>query len=113
MRWLKSECADSYYQVKPECKDVPATRFKIKPGRTLSVRKWLAAFSPNGQLDIRKTLKRIHRGEANSRASKDWFCRDTRWRSLSLCCSNANGFVSSRVLILNPHIELVKCQAKL
>ncbi|KAK8567536.1 hypothetical protein V6N13_105498 [Hibiscus sabdariffa] len=62
MRWLKSECADSYYQVKPECKDVPATRFKIKPGRTLSVRKWLAAFSPNGQLDIRKTLKRIHRG---------------------------------------------------
>ncbi|KAK8622867.1 hypothetical protein V6N13_117766 [Hibiscus sabdariffa] len=62
MRWLKSECADSYYQVKPECKDVPATRFKIKPGRTLSVRKWLSAFSPNGQLDIRKTLRQIHRG---------------------------------------------------
>ncbi|GMJ05134.1 hypothetical protein like AT4G27100 [Hibiscus trionum] len=62
MRCLKSEPADSCYQVKPECKDVPATRFKIKPGRTLSVRKWLAAFSPSGQLDIRKTLNRIHRG---------------------------------------------------
>ncbi|XP_039026734.1 TBC1 domain family member 15-like [Hibiscus syriacus] len=57
-----SEPADSYYQVKPECNDVPATRFKIRPGKTLSVRKWLAAFSPNGQLDIGKTLHRILRG---------------------------------------------------
>ncbi|GMJ10295.1 hypothetical protein like AT4G27100 [Hibiscus trionum] len=57
-----SEPADSYYQVKPEPNDVPATRFKIKPGKTLSARKWLAAFSPNGQLDIGKTLDRIHRG---------------------------------------------------
>ncbi|MBA0792177.1 hypothetical protein Gohar_016699, partial [Gossypium harknessii] len=32
------------------------------PGKTLSVRKWLAAFSSDGQLDIGKTLNRIHRG---------------------------------------------------
>lgn len=54
--------ADSFYEVRPECTDVPKTRFKIKAGKTLSVRKWQAAFSPEGQLDIGKTLSRIHRG---------------------------------------------------
>ncbi|KAK6934405.1 Rab-GTPase-TBC domain [Dillenia turbinata] len=54
--------ADSFYEVRPECKDVPQTRFRIKGGKTLSVRKWQAAFSPEGQLDIGKTLSRIHRG---------------------------------------------------
>ncbi|KAK4576265.1 hypothetical protein RGQ29_027000 [Quercus rubra] len=48
--------ADSYYQVRPECTDVPKTRFKIKAGKTLSVRKWQAAFTPEGYLDIGKTL---------------------------------------------------------
>ncbi|KAK8648550.1 hypothetical protein V6N13_129300 [Hibiscus sabdariffa] len=62
MRGAQSELAESYYQVKPEPNDVPVTRFKIKPGKTLSARKWLAAFSPDGQLDIGKTLDRIHRG---------------------------------------------------
>ncbi|GMI79426.1 hypothetical protein like AT4G27100 [Hibiscus trionum] len=57
-----AEPADSYYEVRPECTDVPTTKFKIKPGKTLSVRKWQAAFSPDGQLDISKTLGRIHRG---------------------------------------------------
>ncbi|KAE8678061.1 early nodulin-like protein 3-like [Hibiscus syriacus] len=33
-----------------------------EPGKTLSVRKWQAAFAPDGQLDISKTLGRIHRG---------------------------------------------------
>lgn len=54
--------ADSFYQVRPECTDVPKTRFKIKAGKTLSVRKWQAAFTPEGYLDIGKTLSRIHRG---------------------------------------------------
>ncbi|KAK8573635.1 hypothetical protein V6N13_009723 [Hibiscus sabdariffa] len=58
----KTEPADSYYEVRPECTDVPTTKFKIRPGKTLSVRKWQAAFSPDGQLDISKTLGRIHRG---------------------------------------------------
>ncbi|KAB5521647.1 hypothetical protein DKX38_025966 [Salix brachista] len=40
--------ADSYYQVRPECTDVPKTRFKIKAGKTLSPRKWQAAFTPEG-----------------------------------------------------------------
>ncbi|XP_010445102.1 PREDICTED: TBC1 domain family member 15-like [Camelina sativa] len=56
------EPADSYYQVRPECTDVPKTRFKIKPGKTLSVRKWQAAFLQEGSLDIGKTLRRIRRG---------------------------------------------------
>ncbi|KAF7112166.1 hypothetical protein RHSIM_RhsimUnG0252500 [Rhododendron simsii] len=53
---------DSFYQVRPECTDVPKTKFKIKAGKTLSVRKWQAAFSPEGYLDIGRTLSRIHRG---------------------------------------------------
>ncbi|KAK6269779.1 hypothetical protein POUND7_006884 [Theobroma cacao] len=57
-----AEPVDSYYEVRPECTDVPRTRFKIKPGKTLSARKWQAAFSPDGHLDIGKTLHRIQRG---------------------------------------------------
>lgn len=56
------EPADSYYKVRPECTDVPKTRFKIKPGKTLSARKWHAAFTSEGYLDIGKTLSRIQRG---------------------------------------------------
>ncbi|KAL6553420.1 hypothetical protein OROGR_007262 [Orobanche gracilis] len=54
--------ADSYYEVRPECVDVPESKFRIKAGKTLSARKWNAAFSPEGYLDIGKTLSRIHRG---------------------------------------------------
>ncbi|KAJ6332804.1 hypothetical protein OIU77_008787 [Salix suchowensis] len=54
--------ADSYYQVRPECNDVPKSKFKIKAGKTLSSRKWQAAFTPEGYLDISKTLGRIYRG---------------------------------------------------
>ncbi|XP_022877498.1 TBC1 domain family member 15-like [Olea europaea var. sylvestris] len=53
---------DSYYEVRPECTDVPKTKFRIKAGKTLSARKWQAAFSPEGHLDIGKTLGRIQRG---------------------------------------------------
>lgn len=54
--------ADSYYEVRPECTDVPKTRFKIKAGKTLSERRWRAAFSPEGRLDIARMLNRIQRG---------------------------------------------------
>ncbi|AED96540.1 putative Rab-GTPase-TBC domain-containing protein [Arabidopsis thaliana] len=57
-----AEPADSYYLIRPECTDVPNTKFKIKPGKTLSVRKWQAAFTTEGFLDIGKTLSRIQRG---------------------------------------------------
>ncbi|PPD86992.1 hypothetical protein GOBAR_DD16065 [Gossypium barbadense] len=57
-----AEPADSYYAVRPGCTDVPRTRFKIKPGKTLSARKWQAAFSLDGHLDIGKSLHRIQRG---------------------------------------------------
>lgn len=60
--WSYGEPADSYYEVRPECTDVPKTRFKIRAGRTLSVRKWQAAFTLEGYLDISKTLGRIQRG---------------------------------------------------
>ncbi|KAF3453513.1 hypothetical protein FNV43_RR03953 [Rhamnella rubrinervis] len=53
---------DSFYEVRPECTDVPKSRFKIKAGKTLSVRKWQAAFTPEGYLDISKTLSRIQHG---------------------------------------------------
>ncbi|CAN6976431.1 unnamed protein product [Brassica oleracea var. botrytis] len=57
-----AEPADSYYQIRPESTDVPNTRFKIKPGKTLSVRKWQAAFTQEGFLDMGKTLNRIQQG---------------------------------------------------
>lgn len=54
--------ADSYYEVRPEITDAPKTKFRIKAGKTLSVRKWQSAFTQDGELDISKTLNRIHRG---------------------------------------------------
>ncbi|XP_057950691.1 GTPase-activating protein gyp7 [Malania oleifera] len=54
--------ADSFYEVRSECTDVPKTRFKIKAGKTLSARRWQAAFTSEGYLDIGKTLNRIQRG---------------------------------------------------
>ncbi|KAL3821574.1 hypothetical protein ACJIZ3_007479 [Penstemon smallii] len=54
--------ADSFYQVRSECTDVPKSKFRIKAGRTLSVRKWNTSFTPDGYLDIGKTLGRIQRG---------------------------------------------------
>ncbi|XP_023004186.1 TBC1 domain family member 15-like isoform X1 [Cucurbita maxima] len=54
---------DAFYPVRAECvADIPKTRFKIKPGKTLSARRWDAAFSKDGHLDIAKVLRRIHRG---------------------------------------------------
>ncbi|XP_047974871.1 TBC1 domain family member 15-like [Salvia hispanica] len=55
--------ADSYYEVRPECAaSVPQSKFRIKTGKTLSIRKWNAAFSPEGYLDISKILERIQHG---------------------------------------------------
>lgn len=34
----------------------------LQAGKTLSERRWRAAFSPEGYLDIGRTLSRIHRG---------------------------------------------------
>ena len=38
----------------------------MQAGKTLSVRKWQAAFTPEGYLDIGKTLSRIHCGVSAS-----------------------------------------------
>ncbi|WOL07635.1 TBC1 domain family member 15-like [Canna indica] len=54
--------ADSYYEARTECAEGPKSKFKIKSGKTLSVRRWQAAFSPDGHLDIASVLSRIQRG---------------------------------------------------
>lgn len=54
---------DSYYAVRPECRDdVPKTHFKPRAGRTLSETRWHASFSEDGHLDIALVLRRIQRG---------------------------------------------------
>ncbi|KAK4363639.1 hypothetical protein RND71_018880 [Anisodus tanguticus] len=54
---------DSYFPVRPECQaDVPNTRFRPRAGKTLSERRWNAAFSQEGHLDIVGVLRRIQRG---------------------------------------------------
>uniref|UniRef100_A0A8R7PEB1 Rab-GAP TBC domain-containing protein n=1 Tax=Triticum urartu TaxID=4572 RepID=A0A8R7PEB1_TRIUA len=55
--------ADAYYEIRSDCTDdVPKSKFKIKAGKTLSVRKWQAAFNPDGCLDIVSVLSRIQKG---------------------------------------------------
>ncbi|KAK2401493.1 hypothetical protein P8452_08192 [Trifolium repens] len=54
---------NDFYPIRPECiADVPATRFKPRSGKTLSARRWQAAFDGDGRLDIAKVLRRIQRG---------------------------------------------------
>ncbi|KAJ4726924.1 TBC1 domain family member 15 [Melia azedarach] len=54
---------ESFYPIRPECQaDVPKIRFKARAGKTLSARRWHAAFSEDGHLDIAKVLRRIQRG---------------------------------------------------
>ncbi|KAH7675663.1 Ypt/Rab-specific GTPase-activating protein GYP7 and related proteins protein [Dioscorea alata] len=60
--WSSGEAADSFYAIRPDCNDATKTRFKIKAGKTLSTRRWRAAFNPEGYLDIGQTLGRIQRG---------------------------------------------------
>ncbi|KAF0896878.1 hypothetical protein E2562_029568, partial [Oryza meyeriana var. granulata] len=62
-RGSKGEGADGFYQIRSDCTHkVPETKFKIKVGKTLSVRKWHAAFTPEGRLDIASVLNRIQKG---------------------------------------------------
>nr|XP_009757947.1 PREDICTED: TBC1 domain family member 15-like isoform X1 [Nicotiana sylvestris] len=57
------EEVDSYFPVRTECQaDVPKTFFRPKVGKTLSERRWNAAFSQEGYLDIAGVLRRIQRG---------------------------------------------------
>ncbi|XP_010526495.1 PREDICTED: TBC1 domain family member 15-like isoform X1 [Tarenaya hassleriana] len=57
------EDLQGFYPVRPECQsDVPRTRFKSRAGKTLSARRWHAAFTEDGHLDIVRVLRRIQRG---------------------------------------------------
>ncbi|KAI4333820.1 hypothetical protein L6164_018581 [Bauhinia variegata] len=62
MMWSSGVPADSFYETRSECTDCPKSRFRIRAGKTLSERKWKSTFSPEGHLDISKSLGRIHRG---------------------------------------------------
>lgn len=54
---------ETFYPIRPECQeDVPKTRFKLRAGKTLSARRWKAAFSQDGRLDIASVLRRIQQG---------------------------------------------------
>lgn len=54
---------DVFYPIRSECHaDIPKTRFKLRAGKTLSGRRWDAAFSQDGHLDIAKVLRSIQRG---------------------------------------------------
>ncbi|CAH1420074.1 unnamed protein product [Lactuca virosa] len=54
---------EDFFPVRPECQElVPKTRFKPKVGKTLSERRWNAAFDKDGHLDIAGVLRRIQRG---------------------------------------------------
>ncbi|VFQ59721.1 unnamed protein product [Cuscuta campestris] len=58
-----SEDLAQYFPIRPECQaNVPKIRFKTRAGKTLSPRRWNAAFSPDGKLDIAAVLRRIQRG---------------------------------------------------
>ncbi|ERM93697.1 hypothetical protein AMTR_s00004p00218000 [Amborella trichopoda] len=60
--WRDNGVTDSFYAIRSECTDVPKTRFKIRAGKTLSARRWNAAFTQEGYLDMAKMLNRIQRG---------------------------------------------------
>ncbi|XP_019086860.1 PREDICTED: TBC1 domain family member 15-like isoform X2 [Camelina sativa] len=57
------EDLQGFYPVRSECvADVPRTRFKSRAGKTLSARRWHAAFTEDGHLDMERVLRRIQRG---------------------------------------------------
>ncbi|KAF4358184.1 hypothetical protein F8388_009467 [Cannabis sativa] len=63
MRKASTAELEIFYPIRTECQeDVPKTRFKLRAGKTLSPRRWNAAFSEDGHLDIAKVLRRIQRG---------------------------------------------------
>ncbi|KAK8532484.1 hypothetical protein V6N13_131807 [Hibiscus sabdariffa] len=58
-----TEELDAFYPIRPESvANVPKTRFRPRAGKTLSERRWHAAFSGDGHLDMAKVLRRIQRG---------------------------------------------------
>ncbi|XP_056848432.1 rab GTPase-activating protein 22 isoform X3 [Raphanus sativus] len=60
---LGGEDLQGYFPVRSECQaDVPRTRFKSRAGKTLSARRWHAAFTEDGHLDMERVLRRIQRG---------------------------------------------------
>lgn len=63
MRKASTAELDAFYPVREECQvDIPKTRFRLRAGKTLSARRWHAAFSQDGHLDIASVLRRIQRG---------------------------------------------------
>nr|CAB3448283.1 unnamed protein product [Digitaria exilis] len=54
---------DTVYPIRPDCRDdAPKTRFKPRPGLTLSPRRWKLLHNEEGCLDIAGMIKRVQRG---------------------------------------------------
>uniref|UniRef100_A0A0D3FBW6 Rab-GAP TBC domain-containing protein n=1 Tax=Oryza barthii TaxID=65489 RepID=A0A0D3FBW6_9ORYZ len=54
---------DTVYPIRPECReDAAKTRFKPRPGLTLSPRRWKLLHNEEGVLDIAGMIKRVQRG---------------------------------------------------
>ncbi|KAL8101176.1 uncharacterized protein LOC141683477 isoform X1 [Apium graveolens] len=63
MRRYTGEDLSKYFPIRPECQaDVPKPRFKPMVGKTLSERRWKAAFTKDGHIEIGGVLRRIQRG---------------------------------------------------
>ncbi|KAM6545997.1 hypothetical protein CsatB_026733 [Cannabis sativa] len=63
MRKASTTELEVFYPIRTECQeDVPKTRFKLEVRENSSPRRWNAAFSEDGHLDIAKVLRRIQRG---------------------------------------------------
>ncbi|XP_074268617.1 uncharacterized protein LOC141591988 isoform X1 [Silene latifolia] len=84
---------DTFYPIRPECQDsVPKPRFKLRAGKTLSERRWLASFSQDGNLDIASALRRIQRGGVHPSV------RGAVWEFL-LGCYDPNSTFDDRSLL--------------
>ncbi|RRT78917.1 hypothetical protein BHE74_00019498 [Ensete ventricosum] len=106
MMWRDSGVpADSFYEARTECAEGPKSKFKIKAGKTLSARRWHAAFNPEGCLDIASVLSRIQRGYfyAVQLKRSHLSCRVqyARWKEV---CQELDSHVGSGRIITAPVI---------
>lgn len=54
---------DTVYPIRPDCRDdAPKTRFKPRPGLTLSPKRWKLLHNEEGCVDIAGMIKRVQRG---------------------------------------------------
>lgn len=107
MKLMKKDTAnpDFFYEIRPDCDDIPKTRFKPKVGKTLSERKWRSAFSEEGYLDIGKVLSRIQRGGVHP------LIRGEVWEFLLGCFDPKSSFAERNSLRTHRREQYAKLKA--